>query len=80
MGPEVSAFAGLPATDVSGIVRRPALPSGVPVTPIFTYDDIVVGQTLHSPRSIVVDRARLISFGEEFDPQPAHLSEAQLCS
>ena len=77
MGPEVSAFAGLPATDVSGIVRHLALPPGVPVTPIFTYDDIVVGQTLHSPRSIVIDRARLISFGKEFDPQPAHLSEEQ---
>jgi len=47
------------------------------VTPILTYDDITVGQTLRSPRSIVIDRERLISFGEEFDPQPAHLSEAQ---
>ena len=77
MGPEVSAFAVLPATNVSGIVRHLALPPGVPVTPIFTYDDIVVGQTLHSPRSILIDRARLISFGKEFDPQPAHLSEEQ---
>ncbi len=45
------------------------------MTQVCTYDDFSVGQVLHSPRGITIDRARLIAFGEEFDPQPAHLSE-----
>lgn len=43
--------------------------------PTLTFDDITIGQVMRSPRSIVMDRDRIISFGEEFDPQPAHLSE-----
>ncbi|MSP04909.1 MAG: MaoC family dehydratase [Acetobacteraceae bacterium] len=46
------------------------------MTEVYTYDDFAVGQVLHSPRSLVIDCARIIAFGEEFDPQPAHLSEA----
>jgi len=45
------------------------------VVPVFTYDDFTVGLVLRSPRSIVMDRDRIVAFGEEFDPQPAHLSE-----
>lgn len=41
----------------------------------YTFDDFSVGLVLHSPRSITMERDRIISFGEEFDPQPAHLSE-----
>ena len=40
------------------------------------YDDLAVGQVLRSPRAIRVERERLISFAREFDPQPAHLSDA----
>jgi acyl dehydratase len=45
------------------------------VTKVYAYDDFHVGLVLRSPRAITLDRARIISFGEEFDPQPAHLSE-----
>ncbi len=41
----------------------------------YHYDDLAIGQVLRSPRSLHVDRDRLIAFAEEFDPQPAHLSE-----
>ncbi len=44
---------------------------------VYAYDDFYVGQKMHSPRSIVMERDRIIGFGEEFDPQPAHLSEEQ---
>jgi acyl dehydratase len=40
----------------------------------FTYDDFAIGQTFQS-RSIVIERHRIISFGEEFDPRPQHLGE-----
>jgi len=50
---------------------------GGKVAHIYTYDDFEVGQVLRSPRAITLDRDRIISFGEEFDPQPAHLSEEQ---
>ena len=43
---------------------------------VYTYDDFTVGQVMRSPRSIVMERDRIIAFGEEFDPQPAHLNEA----
>jgi len=39
------------------------------------YDDLAVGQVLRSPRSVRVERERVISFAREFDPQPAHLSD-----
>lgn len=44
---------------------------------VYTYDDFTVGQVMRSPRSIVMERDRIIAFGEEFDPQPAHLGEAE---
>lgn len=40
----------------------------------FTFDDFEIGQSFSS-RSIVMERERIISFGEEFDPRPQHLSE-----
>ena len=40
----------------------------------FSYDDFAVGQTFRS-RSMTIDRARIIAFGEEFDPQPQHLTD-----
>ena len=45
------------------------------MVPVFTYDDFIVGQVLQSGGSITMDRDRIIGFGEEFDPQPAHLNE-----
>ncbi len=42
-----------------------------------SYEDFTIGQVMRSPRAIVMERDRVISFGEEFDPQPAHLSEEQ---
>lgn len=39
----------------------------------FTFGDFSIGQTFQS-RSIVIERDRIISFGEEFDPRPQHLS------
>ena len=46
----------------------------------YYYDDLAVGQVLRSARSIRVERDRLISFAEEFDPQPAHLSDESAAS
>jgi len=43
----------------------------------FYFEDMPVGRVLHSARSISMDRDRMIAFAAEFDPQPAHLSEAQ---
>ena len=43
----------------------------------FYFEDMPVGRVLHSARSIRMDRDRMIAFAAEFDPQPAHLSEAQ---
>ena len=36
-----------------------------------------MGRVLHSARAIRMERDRMIAFAEEFDPQPAHLSEEQ---
>jgi acyl dehydratase len=41
----------------------------------FFFEDMPVGRVLRSARAIRMDRARMIAFAEEFDPQPAHLSE-----
>jgi acyl dehydratase len=41
----------------------------------FTFEDMPVGRVLHSARAIRMERDRMIAFAEEFDPQPAHLSE-----
>lgn len=54
----------------------PWQPGGAQVIPVYTYDDFSVGLLLRSPRAIVMERDRIIAFGEEFDPQPAHLGEA----
>jgi acyl dehydratase len=43
----------------------------------FYFEDMPVGRVLHSARAIRMERDRMIAFAEEFDPQPAHLSEAQ---
>ena len=40
------------------------------------FEDLQVGQRFRAG-PIVVTRERIISFGEEFDPQPMHLGEAQ---
>lgn len=40
----------------------------------FTFDDFAIGQTFRSS-SIRMERERIISFGEEFDPQPQHLND-----
>ena len=40
------------------------------------YDDFQLGQRFTS-REAVITRERLIAFGEEFDPQPQHIDEAQ---
>lgn len=45
------------------------------ISPGLFYEDVEIGQMLRSPRSLHVDRDRLIAFATEFDPQPAHLSE-----
>lgn len=42
--------------------------------PIY-YDDLSVGQVFTS-RAEPVSRDRIVSFAQEFDPQPQHLSEA----
>ena len=39
------------------------------------YEDFQVGQSFTS-RALEVTRERIIAFGEEFDPQPQHVSEA----
>jgi acyl dehydratase len=41
----------------------------------FWFEDIAAGQVLRSPRAITLDRAAIIAFAREFDPQPAHLGE-----
>jgi len=41
--------------------------------PIY-YDDLTVGQVFMS-RAEAMPRERIVSFAEEFDPQPQHLSE-----
>ena len=38
------------------------------------YDDFHVGQSFTS-RPLEVTRERIVAFGEEFDPQPQHVSE-----
>jgi len=43
------------------------------------FDDFHLGQTFTS-RAVTITRERLIAFAEEFDPQPAHLGEAQAAS
>jgi acyl dehydratase len=42
----------------------------------FYFEDMPVGRVLHSARAIRMERDRMVAFAEEFDPQPAHLSEA----
>ena len=42
--------------------------------PLF-YDDLAVGQVFTS-RAEAIGRERIISFAQEFDPQPQHLDEA----
>lgn len=39
------------------------------------YDDFHPGQTFTS-RTMTMTRERIVAFGEEFDPQPQHISEA----
>ena len=46
----------------------------------YTFEDMPVGRVLHSARGIRMERDRMIAFAEEFDPQPAHLSEAAAAS
>jgi acyl dehydratase len=41
------------------------------------FEDMPVGRVLHAPRAIGVERDRMIAFARDYDPQPAHLSEAQ---
>ena len=43
----------------------------------YHFEDLSAGTKLRSARRITVTRERLVAFAEEFDPQPAHLSEAQ---
>ena len=40
------------------------------------FEDFTVGQTFAS-RAEAMERGRLIAFGQEFDPQPQHLGEAE---
>jgi len=40
------------------------------------YEDLTIGQTVIS-RAKVIDRDRIVQFGEEFDQQPQHLGEEQ---
>ena len=42
----------------------------------FYFEDMPVGRVLHSARAIRMERDGMVAFAEEFDPQPAHLSEA----
>jgi len=56
-------------------LRRGNLDDGYPVQDGFFYDDLEIGQVFPSARSIRIERDRLIAFAEEFDPQPAHLSD-----
>jgi acyl dehydratase len=42
----------------------------------FFFEDMPVGRVLHSARAIRMERDRMVAFAQEFDPQPAHLSEA----
>jgi acyl dehydratase len=39
------------------------------------YEDFHVGQSFTS-RPLEITRERIVAFGEEFDPQPQHISEA----
>ena len=40
----------------------------------FYFEDFQVGQSFTS-RALEVTRERIVTFGEEFDPQPQHISE-----
>jgi acyl dehydratase len=40
----------------------------------YRYEDFAVGKKFHSS-SFRMERDRIVSFAEEFDPQPQHLSE-----
>ena len=40
------------------------------------FEDLSPGRILHSPGSITMTAERISSFAQEFDPHPAHLSEA----
>jgi acyl dehydratase len=51
-----------------------------PMTDGFYFEDMPVGRVLHSARSIRMERDRMVAFAEEFDPQPAHLTEADAAS
>lgn len=42
----------------------------------FYFEDLSAGRILRSDRSIRMDPERIMAFAREFDPHPAHLSEA----
>lgn len=42
----------------------------------FHFEDMQPGRILVSPRAIRMDPDRIMAFAREFDPHPAHLSEA----
>ncbi len=45
--------------------------------PLLWFEDIAAGQVLRSARAITVSGADIIAFARQFDPQPAHLGEAE---
>ena len=45
--------------------------------PPLWFEDIAAGQVLRSTRAITVSGADIVAFAHQFDPQPAHLGEAE---
>ena len=45
--------------------------------PLLWFEDIAAGRVLRSARAITVSGADIIAFARQFDPQPAHLGEAE---
>ena len=45
--------------------------------PLLWFEDIAAGQVLRSARAITVSGADIVAFAHQFDPQPAHLGEAE---
>ncbi len=45
--------------------------------PLLWFEDVAAGQVLRSARAITVSGADIIAFARQFDPQPAHLGEAE---
>ena len=41
----------------------------------YWFEDLHVGQVLHSPRGITLDAEGMVAFARAYDPQPAHLGE-----